>query len=449
MSDWADAERHAELAHQYYEAGQWDKAVEELRQALSVNPEQTEWQFGLGLTLDALERYEEAIEAFREVVRLRGDDLEALLHLGVDLIRIGDPKEAIGVLERAAAADPSAEAPYCHRIAAYTQLGDHEQAEVMFYLARDYSDECPLCYDHIAQSLAMRSQFDRATWCWQRTAALDPQFPGVQVNLGRVHWHRGQHQRARQYYLEQLRTDPGDIETLLELGNLLIAMERPGEASEKFRRAVELEPSLVEAQLRLGQLALHLGQPDTAAGYFERSRRLDRSHPGPHLGLAVVAQHRGQLKRARHYLHLEMKREGQSPDQVLEMSRVAIEIGQPEQAIELIDPLLAEPETSPLEQPAGRAAGLVCRGVARLRLGETAAGIADCREAAKLQPEDTMALENLVLAYTQAARFKRALACLRRAERYRPGDTYLRRLHQLVTYRQWRQRVGRLVRWRG
>jgi tetratricopeptide (TPR) repeat protein len=445
MSDWVDAEQHAELAHQYYEAGQWDKAVDELRQALSVNPEQSEWQFGLGLTLDALQRYEEAIDAYQHVVRLRGEDVDALLHLGVDLIRVGQPERVLDVLQRAAAADPSAEAPYCHRIAAYTQLGDHEQAEVMFYLARDYSEECPLCYDHIAQSLAMRSQFDRATWCWQRTAALDGQFPGVQVNLARVHWYRGQHQRARQYYLEQLRLDPGDIDTLLELGNLLVAMQRPGEASEKFRRVLELEPQVVEAHLRLGQLALQIGHLDAAGERFERARRLDHNHPGPHLGLALVAHSRGQSKRARQHLALEMKCEGQSPDQVLEMSRLAVELGQFTHAIDLIDPLLREPETSPLDRPADRAAGLVCRGVARLRLGETDAGIADCRLAARLNRDDTMALENLVLAYMQGQRFGRAFACLRQAQRQQPTDPHLRQLRHKLRYHHARHRLRKLL----
>jgi Flp pilus assembly protein TadD len=434
MSDWVDAERHAELAHQYYEAGQWDKAAEELRQALSVNPDQAEWQFGLGMTLDALQRYEEAIDAYEEVLRLRGEDVDTLLHVGVDQVRVGRPGRAVESLERAAEADPSSEAPYCHRVAAYTQLEDHDNAELMFYLARDYSDECPLCYDHIAHSLAMRDKMDRAAWCWQRVATLDPQYPGVQVNLARVHWYGGHTQRARQYYLEQLRFDPGDVETMLELGNMLVAMERPGEASEKFRRVLEVEPGIVEAHVRLGQLSLQTDNVDTAAKRFERARRLNRQHPGVHLGLAQVAYARGQLSRARQQLQLELKSEGQGIDQILELTRLLVELDQPQQAIDLVNPWLDEPDTSPMLRDEDRAAALVCRGVAGLQVGSGERGIADLRFAAQLDRENVLPLENLALAYARRGRLNRATVCLREARALQPGEPHLRQLHYRIRY---------------
>ena len=39
MSDWSEAERHVERAHELFEAGQWRDAEKELREALSLNPE--------------------------------------------------------------------------------------------------------------------------------------------------------------------------------------------------------------------------------------------------------------------------------------------------------------------------------------------------------------------------------------------------------------------------
>ena len=57
MNDWQDAEDRAEKAQQLFEAGQWDRALEELRAALRVNPFQSDWLFGMGLALDALQRY--------------------------------------------------------------------------------------------------------------------------------------------------------------------------------------------------------------------------------------------------------------------------------------------------------------------------------------------------------------------------------------------------------
>ena len=58
---WADAERCAERAHEYYQSGQWQRACDALTQALAIHPDQAEWRFGLGLTLEAMDRFEEAV----------------------------------------------------------------------------------------------------------------------------------------------------------------------------------------------------------------------------------------------------------------------------------------------------------------------------------------------------------------------------------------------------
>jgi Tfp pilus assembly protein PilF len=209
MNDWSNAEAHAERAHQFYEAGQWDKALVELKRALAVNPNQCEWHFGMGLTLEALGRHGEAAQSFERVLDLRGDDQETMINLALNLNRASEPVRAIKTLERVNRADPDCEKGYCLRIESYTRLGDHESAEQMFYLARQIVDECPDCYNYIAHSLMQRGQLDKALWCWHRVVRLEPYYPGVYAALARVHRRRDHHLRSQRLYLKQLRQDPG------------------------------------------------------------------------------------------------------------------------------------------------------------------------------------------------------------------------------------------------
>lgn len=428
MNEWFDAEAHAEKAHQYFETGQWEKALAELKLALAVNPEQSDWHFGMGLTLDALGLHAEAISSFERVLELRGQDVDAMLHLSVDLLRTDQPRRAISVLERVSNIDPENEPAYCHRIAAYAQVGDHEQAEEMFYRARQVVDECPTCFDHIAQSLAQRNRMEKAIWCWQQTARLDPRYPGVYANLARAHWHQGQPERARQYFLHQLRQDPGDTQVLVELGQLLIAMGRRSEASEKFRRALELDSTVAQAHLHLGELAMDAGHMDAAQLDLEMAGRLAPDLPGVQLRLAQLCRKRGKLDLARQHarteLGLEIHRE---PSQTLELAQLLIEIGMPEPARLLLTGLLDEENPlQPTRQQ--RATALLYRGAALLLLHQHRRGIIDCRRALKLAPTNTLAMHNLVLAHIELREFQRARYWLRRAVELRPNDTQLRSL---------------------
>src|SRR4051812_41815448 len=87
MNEWFDAEQHVERAHELYQAGRWEEAESELRQALSLNPQQAEWQFNLGLTLDAAGRHREAADVFRTACELDPEDPQSAIMAGLSLIQ--------------------------------------------------------------------------------------------------------------------------------------------------------------------------------------------------------------------------------------------------------------------------------------------------------------------------------------------------------------------------
>ncbi len=175
MNDWYDAEQQVEKAQELFEQQKWPEALELLRAAVAINPYNSAWQFNIGLTLDEMERYGEAIEAYEEALTLQPDDLEALNHLGIDLTRVGRFEDAIRNFERIESLDATFEPSYCNRIGAYSEMGEHEKAEEMFYLARLYKDQCPDCYYAMGCSLQARELYDKAIYCWQKTIDLDDQ----------------------------------------------------------------------------------------------------------------------------------------------------------------------------------------------------------------------------------------------------------------------------------
>lgn len=471
MNEWNEAEQLAERAHRFYEAGQWNQALDALRQALHVNPEQDDWQFGLGLTLDALERWDEAAAAFARVIELRGDDPDTLHLLGVDLLRAGRAADAVEVFERLERAAPESPASYVNRIAAYAELGDVDAAETMFYLAQQLDEEDPAAYDEMGNVLIMRSgqgDDDRAMWCWRRCLKLDPRYPDVRMKLAKVYWMRGRFKRARHLFLQELRQDPGHIDALLDLSRLLRAMDETAEAEEKLRRVLEMDPTVPEAHIALGELALARGHVDAAHERFERARRLDDEMPGSHLGLAEVARRRGQRPAARNHLKRELRLEGHEPHQELELARLLVDLGWADRAQRRLDEVLGR-ELGESADPVSDAQGegerevevhgpslprpvlsamCLARGVAKLVQGDELGGIADCRTARRLNPHDPAPLVNLALAHLKRGEVGAATAYVERFGALSPGDEQLRPLRVRV----WRARlraawwgVGRVV----
>ncbi len=433
MNDWSRAEDHAERAHRFYEAGLWDRALAEIAQAVRLNPQQSDYQAGMGLTLEALRRFGEAVVCFERAIELRGDDDASLmLHLASNLIRCDRPAEALRVLDRVHELDAQCEPAYCQRILAHAHLGEHELAEEAFYMARLIVEECPVCLDHVAHSLALRGEMDRADRCWTRALELDPNFPDAHANLARSHWQRGRLEQARQGYVQQLRADPGDVGIVLELGQLLAEMGRTAEAGEKLRHALDLDPACAEAHLHLGQLALMSGHLAEAAQRLQAAARIKPDLPGVGVLQARVALREGRNGVARRFLGAELRRPPREPRQLVELARLCCDMNEPERAVALLDAMLSGEARFGCSS-SERADALLCRGAAQLLLGHIDLGVRDSRASLRIDPRNVTAWVNLALAYERSERWPRARCAVRAARRIDPLDAPLRALERRLT----------------
>jgi tetratricopeptide (TPR) repeat protein len=98
------------LARLEYDEEHYAAAVDRFRQALALDPESAKAHDNLGLALDALGRYDEAIESHREALRLnraRGSHSPwPALNLGLVLTRLGRLDEAEALFRESAREDP-------------------------------------------------------------------------------------------------------------------------------------------------------------------------------------------------------------------------------------------------------------------------------------------------------------------------------------------------------
>ncbi len=427
INDWTSAQEYAQQARQLYEAGRWEEALSKLLMAVEADPHHSDWHFGLGLILDALDRFDEAVRSFQAAWDLGGDDPEVMLYLAEDLIRIQRYSQAIEVLERVSELDPACEPSYCLRIVAYAQLGDHEQAEQMFYLAQQVDEHCPKCFDYIAHSLAARGQLDRAIWCWQKVLDLDPAYRMAWVNLSRVYRLRGQGKEAERCLHQELRHDPDDLDIQLQLAELQIEMGRYPEARQRLSRVIEQDPATAKAHLYLALISIREGHLTSAAAALELANRLDGDLAGVNLGLAQVAWQRGNRARARGYLEVELGREGRCAWADLELARLLIEVHWPRRAARLLSERL-DPLCGGFARRDHLVTAMLYRSVALMMMGRVTDGVRQCRRALKLAPHHAQAIRNLVIAHLELGQVRRAGYWLDRLTRVQPGDAQARRL---------------------
>jgi tetratricopeptide (TPR) repeat protein len=272
------AEVHANLGLIYFEEKKFDQAVPALRQALRLKPSLVKSESLLAMSLSELGRYSEA-------------GLEKGFH------RSSEPeiKRMCGLeLERS-----------------YTALKkDSKSVEVAIELNRLYPDDPEILYQtgkvygnfafvtmqklaqvapgsvwrHLAAAEAHESQgsYSQAIQEYREVLRLEPDRSGIHYRLGRSlmgRFWQGQSQddvaAAGKEFEEELRSHPDNANAAYELGEMRRKDGQTDEAEQYFDQAVQHYPDFAEAQLGLAPVLLEKKLPQQALAHAQRAVTLD------------------------------------------------------------------------------------------------------------------------------------------------------------------------------
>ena len=432
--DWSDAEHHLEQAHDHYDRGSFQEAARELQAAIEINPSNSSSHFNLGLTLDSLERYSVAVESYLQALAIAPDDPEILNCLGVDYTRLGQYELALETLAHLEKIAPDFEPGFCNRIITYSEMGEHDKAEEMFYLARQLKEHCPLCYFNIGNSLFSRQLYEKAIWCWKQARELDPNHPQIDYRVAQAHWAMGQHAAAREHFLAELRRRPGDSEVLLDIGILLLEMNELEAAREKFNRIIELNPHYAQAWQYLGEIALKLGQIPPAVERFQRALALNSDLPGCHYRLGECYLLMGQKLNARDHLLLEASFGAEHPEVLLDLGCLLDQAGAIVEAVNCFEKFVA---LYP-DDYRGYYNLSLCFYQARQMEG----GMELSQKVLEIEPHHVPTLHNLSLAALHLGKLVAARAYIERAREFAPEEQSLRELEKDIRRQTSRERLA-------
>src|SRR5438477_9772949 len=101
MSDpFLSSDEYDERAHQLYNEGRYDDAIDTLREGLGLYPHAVELHVGMGYARLAREEFAWARRTFEEAVALDADHEDALAGLGEVLLKFGDRAGAVACFDR-------------------------------------------------------------------------------------------------------------------------------------------------------------------------------------------------------------------------------------------------------------------------------------------------------------------------------------------------------------
>lgn len=182
------SEEYDEQAHKLYNDGDYEGALEMLKEGLSLYPNAVELYVGMGYARLAREEYAWARRAFERALMLDPAHEDSLVGLGETLLRFGEKEKAVGLFRRV------------------MSMGYDDDVELMLTMGR---------------ALFRGSLYAHARDVFAKAAAVRPDSADAAASLGYALHRLGEEVDAGRQIRRALRLDPDLFEARIFLGHLL------------------------------------------------------------------------------------------------------------------------------------------------------------------------------------------------------------------------------------
>jgi Tfp pilus assembly protein PilF len=185
------SEEYDERAHRLYDNGEYDQALEILKEALGLYPHSVELYVGLGYTRLAREEFVWAKQSFERALVLDPEHEDGLVGLGESLLRFGEEEEAIALFRKACeTCQDDLDLMMTMGRALYRERIYDEAKEVFEMIVSQHTDsaEGAAAYAYVLHRLEDETGARRQL---RRALHLDPDYHEARIYLAHLLYDRG------------------------------------------------------------------------------------------------------------------------------------------------------------------------------------------------------------------------------------------------------------------
>lgn len=256
----------------YSRTSRADQAIAAYKRALQISPDDKAILLNLGLVYLRQEDHAKALPFFSRVVEIDPQHTQALQLQAVCRAYLGQSEPAIRELEALRAANPHDDGILFLLGFAYLKSHDPEKAKPVFEAMFEAAGPARGQF-LIGRANYEATMFPQAEESFLEVLRLDPQFPGVHLELGKVYICLRRTQDAIRELQLAVKDSPGDANYFL--GALLVQEGRFAEGIPYLERARMAKPDSWATYFYLGKAKLRLEQPKEAVVLLQRSVELN------------------------------------------------------------------------------------------------------------------------------------------------------------------------------
>ena len=408
---------HFTLGNLYANEQRFREAADEYRVVVRQQPANTVALAAEVKVLVDASAYTEALAPAREYVRQKPDDSSGHVLLGMVYRGLGDYAKAEPELRLGAAKAPDDfEARYQLGFV-LAKLGKPEQAlpQLRKAVALNRGDKsAQFQLAAVLRALGQNQEAQKIVEQFRKTT--DVEFRNSQLTSDGIKANdllqAGKAAEAAQIYRHMLEENPNSAWTAYNLALALEAVQDDKGAEDALRRGIGIDPKLAKIRAELGQLKLNEGDMDSAQQWLQSALDLEPQLVDARGNLAMIYARKGDLATATKLLQQALEDDPQYAEGHLHLGLILARQGKLPAAERELDKAVALAPQDPNT--------LSMAGKAREQMGKRSEGIVLLRKVVALRPDLAAAHLDLALALADSYDLNGALAETSEAVRLAP-----------------------------
>lgn len=272
-----------------YGNGQFSEAVNFFELADSSSPGKTDSLLYAAKSYIRLQNYEAAEKDLQRFIATHAPLADAYYLLGFVLQRLNKPQDSLTTYTKAASIAPPTGDDLKIVALDYELLDDNPDAIHWLERAVEMEPGNKEAWYFLGRAYYTSSRLPDAQRAFERVLQIDPRDAKAENNMGLIYESGGKTDEALAAYQSSILWQQGNPhpseQPYLNLGNLLLTLERTEESLAPLEKAVELGKSNAQCHLRLGTAYMRLGRLEDAERQLQEAVRLDPNDAAAHYQL--------------------------------------------------------------------------------------------------------------------------------------------------------------------
>jgi tetratricopeptide (TPR) repeat protein len=260
----------------------WSAALIYFQKVTVKNPEDANAWSEIAFCYYRLERYEEAIDAYKQSIRIKPNSCDAS-YLGKIYGKLGRWQEAIDAYkqsiqteENRSMLDDIAESiTHCYLGDAYGKLGQYQNAIEAYEQAIKLMPDNAEAHYNLGSAYYNLDRYQDAIESYKQAIRIEPDDASAHCSLGSAYYNLGHHQNAVEAYQQAIRIKLDYAEAHYGLGVAYHKLGRYQDAIESYKQAIKIKSDYANAHYNLGGTYLRVGDKGSALEEYKILKTLD------------------------------------------------------------------------------------------------------------------------------------------------------------------------------